>query len=95
MVKRTYNDDKGWKRGEGAYSKADSEWNPTTKRAYDSFTVKPDHELDLLDNQADQPAGKMLGGGGPVNKNKHVGKGPPRFKYAKGHGPIGNMQKPK
>jgi hypothetical protein len=35
----------------------------------------------LIDRQADQPSGPILGGGGPVSDNKHggVGAGKPRF----------------
>jgi hypothetical protein len=42
----------------------------------------------IVDNQSDQPAGKILGGGGPVSDNKHggVGDGDPRFAPKK-HGP--------
>jgi hypothetical protein len=34
----------------------------------------------LIDGQVDQPAGPMLGGGGPVSKNRGVGEGKLRFK---------------
>jgi hypothetical protein len=36
----------------------------------------------LIDNQADLPAGRQLGGGGPVSDNKHGGVRPGRPRYA-------------
>jgi hypothetical protein len=36
----------------------------------------------IIDGQYDQPAGKLLGGGGPVSDNKHGGVGPGRPRFA-------------
>jgi len=92
MTIQKHNDEFGYKRGVGAYSKEDGAFDPRSKHKYDSFTVVNKKHDYLLDNQRDQPAGKWLGGGGPVNRNAG-GKGPPR--YAPKTGPIGIMKKPK
>jgi len=41
----------------------------------------------LIDGQVDQPAGPLVGGGGPVSDNKHggVGDGPPRYRSKAGN----------
>ena len=92
MTVQKHNDATGWKRGLGAYSKDDPEFDAAKKHKYDSFAVQDSKEYSLIDDQVDQPAGKLLGGGGPVSHNKRTA-GPPKFKAKRG--PIGNMEKPK
>ncbi len=91
MTVQKHNDKYGWKRGLGAYSKDDNAFG-APRHTYDSYKVEDSKEYDLIDGQVDQPAGKLLGGGGPVNYNNRT-KGPPKFKPKRG--PIGNMEKPK
>ena len=87
----TSRDEFGWKRGLGAYSKDDKQFG-SPKHTTDSLTVQNKKHDYLIDSEVDQPAGKMLGGGGPVSYNKRT-PGAPRF--APKTGPIGNMRKPK
>lgn len=91
MTIQKHNDEFGWKRGLGAYSKDDKQFG-APKHTTDSLKVQNGKEYSLIDNQADQPAGKMLGGGGPVSHNKRT-VGAPRYKPKSG--PIGNMKRPK
>ena len=44
----------------------------------------------LIDGQVDQPAGEILGGGGPVSDNKVGGVGPGKVRYKPKTGPQSN-----
>jgi len=98
---RRFDDDSGHRRG--------ANWDDT-----DSHGLRnklPDEAGDgvhgklnvLIDNERDQPAGKWLGGGGPVSDNdigindgsawKGSGRKGPR--YAPKTGPQGNMKRPR
>jgi hypothetical protein len=76
-----WDDERGYRRGLGVYSSDDTDsfLRPSQDRTDHGEGSLPD-QYHLIDDQVDQPAGPMLGGGGPVSKNKGVGAGPPRFK---------------
>ena len=70
MTARKHNDEYGWKRGLGKYSEVS--YPTSTKRDTQSAS---DKLRDLPDSSMGMPAGKMLGGSGPVSEG-----GPPRYK---------------
>jgi hypothetical protein len=86
-----FSDDDGFRRG----SNHDDSDSAGLRNKLPEETGESPHEklARLIDGQVDQPAGKMLGGGGGVSDNKvgGVGRGGP--KYAPKSGPIGNMRK--
>ena len=78
-----FDDDNGFSRGEGQYA-----YDASCDEFLRPSTTGPDIDAPhtrlsgLIDGQNDQPAGRLLGGGGPVSDNKHGGVGPGRPRYA-------------
>jgi hypothetical protein len=78
-----FDDDSGYERGEGAYA-----YDASCDEFLLPSTTGPDIDAPhtrlsgLIDGQNDQPAGRLLGGGGPASDNKHGGVGPGRPRYA-------------
>ena len=91
-----FDDDYGYERGTGAYTDSDS--GLVNKLPDEAMDGVHQNLMRLLDDQVDQPAGEILGGGGPVSDNaddnspgwKGSGRKGPR--YAPKTGPIGNMK---
>jgi len=81
MTIQKHNDEYGWKRGLGAYSKDDNEFGKP-KHIYDMLGVKK------KDVHSIGPAGKELTGSAALPRG-----GPPR--HAPKRGPISNAQRPK
>ncbi len=85
MTVQKHNDATGWKRGLGAYSKDDKDFDAARYHKYDSFKVESKYDEIMSSNG---PSGPLLPGGAPVSKG-----GPPKFKAKSA--PIGNLQRPK
>lgn len=81
MTIQKHNDEYGWKRGLGAYSKDDREFGDP-KYKYDLPGVK------TKDAKNPGPAGEQLTGGAPLPRG-----GEPRFKPKRG--PISIAKRPK
>ncbi len=95
---RRWDDSKGYERGEQSRA-GDQAWQ--SRAADEAAFLRPSqsqtdwdspHERlsRLIDGQVDQPAGKHLGGGGPVSDNKVGGVGPGKVRYKPKTGPQSN-----
>jgi hypothetical protein len=85
MTVQKHNDEYGWKRGLGAYSKDDKEFGSPGHK-YDKTSLGS--EYGSINSAVGGPAGKLLAGAGPVSRG-----GPPKFRPKSG--PIHNASKPK
>jgi len=76
----------GWQDNSN-YMRSAASWTGDADDVHQKLTA-------LIDGQYDQPAGKLLGGGGPVSDNKHGGVGPGKPRFApKGPGPLNNQRR--
>lgn len=94
-----FSDDDGYERGCGPYTDCD---HGLVNKLPDEAQAGIRYIGDLIDRQQDQPAGKWLGGGGPVSDGERDprdsswrGSGRKGPKYAPKTGPQGNMRKPR
>ena len=86
---RRWDDSKGYKRGEQSMGGDKSSFLRPSQSQTDWDS--PHERLSvLIDGQVDQPAGKHLGGGGPVSDNKVGGVGPGKVRYKPKTGPQSN-----
>ena len=78
---RRWDDDTGYKRGEQSMGGDESSFLRPSQSETD-WDAPHERLSRLIDGQVDQPAGEILGGGGPVSDNKvgGVGAGKPRYK---------------
>jgi hypothetical protein len=76
-----YDDDTGAQRGAEYGFSNTSDDKAFLKRSWTGdYNDAPHQRLyELIDNQKDQPAGPLLGGGGPVSRNLPEGDSSPRY----------------
>src|SRR5262249_27906262 len=98
-----FDDDYGYRRGQGAYSDEGGD-GAVYNKLPDEAQAGIGNLGNLIDSQQDQPAGKILGGGGPVSDNERdpddstwsgSGRKGPRYSNPLGQKGQGNMRKPR
>src|SRR6516164_3431065 len=76
-----YDDDSGYRRGQGAYSDELDDGLRLQNRLPDEQRDVSDKLRDILDDVDGMGSGNALtGGGGPLSKSRGVGSGPPKFR---------------